>query len=147
MGATSIVIIVLGGCSGASNPAASANMALLGPNSSATKTAQAILFNLDHGDANVTSPPTPCSSVASGSIGTVTAPYEECPVATPEGHFVTFTAKSDPDGGITFTDIGPRTFLDECYSHVRNDWFVWMKADQDNPEEPCPSGWLFHGGP
>ncbi len=139
-------LIVLTGCSGG-NSLVSANVRLLAANSTATRTAQAILHKLNHGDLNMTVPNTPCSVVTSGSIGSLKAPYDECVTSTAEGHFVTFYTRADPHSGLSYTDRGAETFLDECYAPVRGDWFVWMQADLENPAHPCPGGWRFHGGP
>jgi hypothetical protein len=146
LGVASVGLIVLAGCSGG-NTLVSANVTLLASNSTATRTAQAILYKLNHGDLNMTVPNTPCSLVTSGDIGSLKAPYNECPVSTAEGHFVTFATKADPNSGLAYTDRGAETFLDECYALVRDDWFVWMKANLENPAQPCPGGWRFHGGP
>jgi len=145
-GVASLGLIVLAGCS-SGNSSVSANVTLLTSNSTATRTAQAILYKLNHGDLNMTVRATPCSVVTSGSIGSLKAPYDECPVSTAEGHFVTFSTTADPNSGLAYTDRGAETFLDECYAPVHGDWFVWMKADLENPAQPFPGGWRFHGGP
>ena len=119
-------LMTLAGCGG--NSLVSANMKLLAPNSAATDKAKAILFKLNHGELNMTVPLTPCSRVAAGSIGSLTAPYKECPISTPQGHFVTFTTTADPNSGLAYTDRGPATFPDECYAYVRGLWWSWMIA-------------------
>jgi hypothetical protein len=140
------LLVGLGGCSGV--PLLSASTASLGPHSAATRTAQSVLHRLNHGDLGATVPPQPCSSVASGRIGPLQAPYIVCPVSTPVGHFVNFTAKGGhPVYGISFTDRGPETFLDQCYRHLLGQWWEFRSADLSDPAAPCPSGWRFHGGP
>ena len=140
---------LLAGCS-RGMPVVSANVGALTAHSTATKTAQGILRDLNHGDLNMTVPTTRCSTVMSGNIGSLKAPYRECPVSTAEGHFVTFYSTTDPGTGLTYTDRGADTFLDQCYAHIRGAWFVWMKANLGNPARPCPAcpgDWRFQGGP
>lgn len=115
---------------------------------SATPRAQAVLFGLNHGNENETVPPHPCSYIATGSIGPLVAPYRQCAISTSEGHFVTFTAAgSMPSRGISYTDRGPETFLEECYKHLVGHWWMFVGADLSNPASPCPFGYQFHGGP
>lgn len=146
MGVASVGLIVLAGCSDA-NSLVTANVTLLTTNSTATRTAKAILHKLNHGDLKVTVSNTPCSLVTSGGIGSLKAPFDACPTSTAEGRFVTFSATADPDSGLAYTDRRAETFLDECYTPVSGDWFVWMKANLENPAQPCPGEWRFHGGP
>jgi hypothetical protein len=145
---TLALVVGLGGCSGSGVALLSASNAVLGPDSTATRTAQSILHNLNHGDLGATVPLQPCSSVASGHIGPLNAPYKICPISTAIGHFVNFIAVgSPPEYGISFTDRGPETFLDQCYRHLLGQWWEFRSADLSNPAAPCPSDWRFHGGP
>jgi hypothetical protein len=129
-------------------PALSGTEATLGPGSAATRTAQAILYRLNHGDLTAWDAPSPrCSLVTSGRIGPLDAPYEVCPVSAPPGHFVDFTATdTSTKYGLTYTDAGPATFEDECYRHLYGPWYEFRQADLSNPASPCSSGWRFHGG-
>lgn len=134
------VAFALEGCSG--------NASSLGPNSEATRTAKAILFRLNHGDLSLTVPAHPCRSVRFGSIGPLSAPYKICATSTAEGHFVNFIAiGKSPEQGISYTDRGPETFLDECYMHLTGKWWAFRAADLSNPVAPCSGPWQFHGGP
>ena len=136
----------LGGCSGV--PLLPASNSSLGPNSPATRMAQSILYRLNHGDSGATVPPQPCSSTTAGRIGPLSAPYRICPVSTPVGHFVNFTViGTSPEYGISYTDRGPETFLEQCYRHLVGQWWEFRSADLSNPQTPCPGGWRFHGGP
>jgi hypothetical protein len=121
----------------------------LGPSSAATRTAKAILHNLNHGDLSATALPAQrCATVRSGRIGPLKAPYRICPTSTAQGHFVNFVAVgASPEYGISFTDRGPETFLDECYVSLLGQWWEFRFADLSNPATPCPRGWRFHGGP
>lgn len=141
------MVLTLGGCSGGL-PILPASQESLGPHSAATQTAKAILYNLNHGNLSMTIPRQACTSVASGHIGPLTAPYNVCPVSTAEGHFVNFVAVgASPTYGISYTDRGSDTFLDECYVHLLGKWWEFRDADLSNPASPCPGGWRFHGGP
>lgn len=106
------------------------------------------MYNLNRGDSSATVPVRPCSVVTSGNIGPLDAPYKVCATSTPEGHFVNFTALGhSPEYGISFTEAGTATFLDECYRHLLGKWWEFRSADLSNPAAPCPSDWRFHGGP
>ena len=140
------VAIGLSGCSGV--PSLSASRASLGPDSAATMTAEFILENLNHGDLAATGFLHPCSSVGSGRIGPLNAPYKICAISTPEGHFVNFTEEgATPEYGMSFTDRGPLTFSDECYRHLLGRWWEFRSADLSNPKAPCSGDWRFEGGP
>ena len=131
-------------CSGGS----SGSIAALGPSSPTTQSAKAILFDLNHGDLNVTVPPQPCSTVKSGAVGPLQAPYKVCATSTAEGHFVEYIALTGSLlHGVSFTDRGPETFLDECYQHLIGQWWSWQAANLENPATPCTGAWHFHGGP
>src|ERR1700728_2826930 len=136
--------ILLSSCS-AGSPVSSNG---LGSSSAATRTAKAVLFKLNHGDLRTTVPLQPCSFISSGSIGPLKAPYKVCPISTAEGHFVDFIAVGrSPVQGISFTDRGPETFLDECYFHLIGRWHAFRAANLSNPAAPCDAPWHFHGGP
>lgn len=140
------IALGLAGCS-AGVPVLSVSDASLGPHSAATHTAEATLHNLSHGDLTATGAAS-CSTVRTGHIGPLAAPYSVCPRSTAEGHFVNFTAIGvSPKYGISFTDRGPETFLDECYVHLLGQWWEFRAANLSNPADPCPGGWTFHGGP
>lgn len=115
--------------------------------SSATARAKAILFGLNHGNLKVTVPPQPCTTFTEGSIGPLDAPYRACATSTAEGHFVTFTAAGVQARGMTYTDRGPETFLDECFRQLDGPWYMFTSGDLSNPANPCPIGYEFHGGP
>jgi len=110
------------------------------------KGAKAILFHLNHGDETVTVPIHPCKIVRSGTVGPLRAPYKVCSISTAEGHIVGYDAMNGKHG-VTYTDRGPETFLDQCYQHLTGRWWSWEAADLDNPAEPCSGPWHFHGGP
>jgi hypothetical protein len=135
-----VLAIILGGCS--------ASGSSLGPDSAPTRSTKAILFRLNHGDLGETVPVHPCRLVRSGGIGPLNAPYKVCAISTAEGHFVNFIAIGrTPEQGITYTDRGPATFLDECYMHITGRWWEFRAADLSNPSAPCSGPWHFHGGP
>jgi hypothetical protein len=110
---------------------------------SAAHRAQALLAQLkgEPGYAHGVAPAEPCTEVTTGSIGPLRAPYSECPVWTPEGHFVQF---STPRGGLTYTNVGAFTFEDQCYRHLVGWW--WMDAPETNGIGGCPFGYRFRGG-
>lgn len=139
------VAICAAACSGAS----SANpYPELGPTSPATEHARAILFDLNHGDLNATIPVPPCSVVKSGAVGPLLAPYKVCAVSTAEGHIVRYTALiGSPRHGVSYSDRGPESFLDECYQHLTGKWWEWQEANLEDPASPCTGSWHFHGGP
>lgn len=117
----------------------------------ATAQAQAALASLQvsaqaHGGV---APLQPCTLHGSGSIGPLDAPYLECAVWTPEGHFVTFrTSGSGPDRGIAFTNAGARTFPDACTRHLVGEWWMFTEAaDTDGDPGSCPIGYHYQGGP
>lgn len=120
--------------------------------SSATPRAGAIFSALTHGDVKRMVPSQLCADVQTGSIGPLDAPYRECAWSTVGGDHrgVTFT-KLDPSSkvrnGVSFTDLGPRTFLDECYRHLVGSWYMFTSADLAAPGSLCPFGYKFHGGP
>jgi hypothetical protein len=122
--------------------------ASLGPTSVATRGAERLLFKLNQGNLRETVQPRPCAFVASGRVGPLEAPYRVCATSTAEGHFVTLVAVGrSPVEGISFTDRGPETFLDECYRHLEGHWYAFRAADLSNPAAPCHGPWRFHGGP
>ena len=49
-----------------------------------------------------------------GVVGPIGAPYWQCSVSTPEGHFVIFTAGGLTGRGLGYTDVGAATFPDQC---------------------------------
>jgi hypothetical protein len=131
-------------CSGGSSHFDSA----LGPNSAATQGAKATLYHLNHGDLTATFAPHSCSDVTSGAIGPLQAPYRVCTISTAEGHIVSYGAMTGSTRhGISFTDRGSETFLDECYEHLTGQWWAWQAANLQNPARPCTGAWHFHGGP
>jgi hypothetical protein len=115
--------------------------------STATPRAKAFLFGLNHGNLNMTVPSQPCTTVTTGSIGPLNAPYRQCPISTAEGHVVTFLKLGESGKGISFTDRGPDTFLDICYRHLVGQWYMFTNGGLTNPSAPCPFGYQFHGGP
>lgn len=119
--------------------------------SDATAQARAALASLQpsalaHGGV---APLQPCTLHANGSIGPLDAPYLECAIWTPEGHFVTFRASgSGPARGIGFTDAGARTFPDACTRHLFGEWWMFTEsADTDGDPGSCPIGYQFQGAP
>lgn len=124
-----------------------ARMAL---DSSATQRAGAIFSEVNHADVELTMPNEPCTDITTGSIGPLDAPYRACTWSAGRDHGVTFT-KLDPSSkvsrGISFTDLGPPTFLDECYRHLVGPWYMFRSADLAGSSPLCPVGYEFHGGP
>ena len=119
--------------------------------SGATAQAQAALASLQpsaraHGGV---APLQPCTFHGTGRIGPLDAPYLECAIWTPEGHFVTFKASgSGPARGIGFTDAGARTFPDACTRHLFGEWWMFTEsADTDGDPGSCPIGYQFQGAP
>jgi hypothetical protein len=131
-------------CSGGSSNSDSA----LGPNSPTTQSAKATLYHLNHGDLKATFPSHSCSDVRSGAVGPLRAPYKVCAISTAEGHIVLYIAMSGSTmHGISFTDRGSGTFLDQCYKHLTGQWWAWQAANLNEPASPCTGAWHFHGGP
>lgn len=89
-------------------------------------------------------PAPPCTEHDRGNIGPLSAPYKECAIWTPEGHFVTFT--EGQSRGLGYTDAGAATFPDECVRHLEGEW--WMFVGSNDPSDPghCPIGYQFQGG-
>jgi hypothetical protein len=112
--------------------------------SSATQRAQSALLQLQHEPTNPRGTPLyACTKVETGSIGPLDAPYTECAVSNPQGHFVTYTVLGPgPASGVGYTDIGAATFPDECSRHLVGRW--WMFGP--DPDGGCPMGYQFHGG-
>ncbi len=86
----------------------------------------------------------PCSTRTTGSVGPIGAPYRQCAVSTPEGHFVIFTAAGRTGRGLGYTDIGAATFPDQCSRHLTGEW--WMFTEDSSGTGGCPIGYQFHGG-
>lgn len=113
--------------------------------SNATAQAQEALVRLDSGPrSSVGLPLHPCSTVVSGSVGGIDAPYRQCAVSTPQGHFVIFTAVGQRTRGLTYTDVGAGTFQDQCTHHLIGEW--WMFTGSTDGMGGCPIGYQFHGG-
>lgn len=113
--------------------------------SNATSQAQSALQHLASSPRNRYEVPLrPCSTIVTGSVGPIAAPYQECAVSTPEGHFVIFTSAELPDRGLGYTDIGAATFPDECSRHLTGEW--WMFTRDSSGTGGCPIGYQFHGG-
>jgi len=86
----------------------------------------------------------PCSTMTTGSVGPIDAPYRHCAVSTPEGHFVIFTSAGLTGRGLGYTDIGAATFPNECSRHLTGNW--WMFTADSSGTGGCPIGYQFHGG-
>jgi hypothetical protein len=116
--------------------------------SNATSQAQAALAPLRSAalDHQGVAPSRGCSSHTAGSIGPLNAPYEECPIWTPEGHFVTFAPVGLQGGGLGYTNAGASTFPDKCVRQLTGPWWMFTNADLDNPASPCHFGYTFQGG-
>lgn len=116
----------------------------------ATRSAAAVLFDLNHGDLARTVPPTPCRTVRTGSVGPLGAPYTACAVSTAEGHFVVYTALgSRPVRGLAYTDVGAATFPDGCTRHLAGRWWAFVGSTENEAlgiDGLCPFGYRFHGG-
>jgi len=113
--------------------------------SNATSQAQTALQQLASAPRNQYGVPLrPCSTMVTGSIGPIGAPYRQCPVSTPEGHFVIFTTAGLTGRGLGYTDVGAATFPDECSRHLTGEW--WMFTQDSSGAGGCPIGYQFHGG-
>jgi hypothetical protein len=119
--------------------------------SAATAQAQEAFSRLQHSPQNVhgTVPPQPCIVHASGSVGPLPAPYEECAVWTPEGHAVTFVATSPSvSGGLVYTDRPSAFLADQCERHLVGKWWMFAPSSDSNGDPgSCSFGYRFHGGP
>jgi hypothetical protein len=114
--------------------------------STATSQAQAALLRLTSSPRSQYGIPLhPCSTKYAGSVGPINAPYRECAVSTPEGHFVIFTFAGQNGRGLAYTDRGAATFLDECSRHLTGKWWMFTKSTSGTGD--CPIGYQFHGGP
>ena len=112
---------------------------------SATAQAQTALAQLNSSPRSKYGIPLhPCSTKVVGSVGPLRAPYRQCAVSTPEGHFVLYTSGTGTSRGIGFTDIGAATFPDACSRHLIGPW--WMFTAPTGGEGQCPVGYSFHGG-
>ncbi len=113
----------------------------------ATPAAERFLLQVEHGARHANGVPLrPCTTVPTGSIGPLAAPYQECGASSPEGHFVTYTAVAPGQThGLGYTDIGAATFADECSRHLTGRW--WMYVQDTSGIGNCPFGYRFHGGP
>jgi hypothetical protein len=113
---------------------------------SATPSAARALLQVQHGPLSPRGVPRyPCTMVRSGTIGPLDAPYEECAVSSPEGHFVTYTAVGPgPIRGVGYTDIGAAAFPDDCARQLTGRW--WMFVQDTSGIGNCPFGYRFHGG-
>jgi hypothetical protein len=112
----------------------------------ATNAAQALLARLSR-EASARGGPAvfPCEVVKTGAVGPLTAPYSECATSTGSGHFVTYNAlDARPMRGIGYTDVGGRTFPDECVRHLVAKW--WMYVGDASGIGNCPFGYHFVGG-
>jgi hypothetical protein len=112
----------------------------------ATPSAKSFLLQVQRGPHHANGVPVdPCTTVPTGSIGPLHAPYQECAVSSPEGHFVLFTAiGTGPVRGLGYTDGGAATFQDECSRHLVGQW--WMFVQESSGTGLCPFGYRFHGG-
>ena len=112
---------------------------------SATAQAQAALVQLNSSPRSKYGVPLhPCSMKVVGSVGPLGAPYRQCAVSTPEGHFVLYTSGTQTSRGLGYTDIGASTFPDACSRHLIGRW--WMFTGPKNGEGACPIGYSFQGG-
>jgi hypothetical protein len=84
----------------------------------ATQAAQLMLAQVGKTATHGVAPLQPCTDVTHGSIGSLQAPYSQCPEYTPEGHFV--------------------------YRHLVGQWWMFVG---DAASGSCPIGYQFHGGP
>ncbi|HLX88453.1 MAG TPA: hypothetical protein VKR22_08385 [Acidimicrobiales bacterium] len=122
--------------------------------SSSSSQVKQILGNLERGPKNVDGVPLdPCQVVRTGSIGPLSAPFDQCATSTYVGafgskrvNFVLFTLVGVRTQGLAYTNIGPATFEDECYRHLVGDWWAFNGGDPANPAGPCSLGYSFHGG-
>jgi hypothetical protein len=113
--------------------------------SNATSQAQTALQQLASSPRNQYGVPLrPCSTRTTGSVGPIGAPYRQCSVSTPEGHFVIFTAGGLTGRGLGYTDVGAATFPDQCSRHLTGEW--WMFTRDSSGTSGCPIGYQFHGG-
>jgi hypothetical protein len=112
----------------------------------ATPSAQRTLLQAQHAPINAGGVPyLPCSTVETGSIGPLPAPYRVCAISSPEGHFVIYTAVgTSPVRGVAYTDVGAATFPDECSRHLVGPWWMFVGGASGSG---CPFGYRFHGGP
>ena len=111
----------------------------------ATAQAQAALVQLNSSPHSKFGLPLhPCSMKVVGSVGPLEAPYRQCAVSTPEGHFVLYTSGTQTSRGLGYTDIGARTFPDACSRHLIGPW--WMFTGPKSGEGGCPIGYSFQGG-
>jgi len=119
--------------------------AAVASDTSATAQAQAALVQLNSSPRGKYGIPLhPCSMKVVGSVGPIAAPYRQCAVSTPEGHFVLYTSGTQTSRGLGYTDIGASTFPDACSRHLIGRW--WMFTGPKNGEGACPIGYSFHGG-
>lgn len=113
--------------------------------STATVQARDALLRIDSGRRSAAGIPLhPCTVTTTGSVGPLDAPYRQCAVSTPQGHFVTFTPPDQPTRGLAYTDQGAGTFPDECARHLIGEW--WMFTGSSDGMGGCPLGYQFHGG-
>jgi hypothetical protein len=119
--------------------------------SNATAQAQDVFNRLQHSPRNFhgTVAPQPCTVHTTGSVGPVSAPYEECAIWTPVGHEVSFVATGPTaKGGLAYTDRPAAFFADECERHLVGKWWMFAPStDSSGDPGSCYFGYRFHGGP
>lgn len=120
--------------------------------SSATTQAQQALTTAADGPKDAHGMPLhPCTTVTTGSVGPLAAPYQECATTPfPRRSAVMFSAV-DTDGrpsqrGIAYVLGGSAGwFADECSRHLEGPW--WEFTASQNALGDCPMGYTYHGGP
>jgi hypothetical protein len=114
--------------------------------SNASEQAEAALSQLEHSplDHQGVVPPSSCVEQTAGGVGPLSAPYRECAIWTPQGHFVTFTGKHSE--GLGFTNAGAATFPGKCVHHLVGQWWMFTGGSDPGWATGCPIGYQFEGG-
>jgi hypothetical protein len=112
----------------------------------ATPAAERALLQVQHGPLSPRGLPLhPCTTVETGSIGPLEAPYQECALSNPEIQVVRYSVTSAGGvRGLVYTDIGAAAFPDQCFRHLVGQWWMFVG---DASAIGCPWGYTFHGGP
>jgi hypothetical protein len=86
-----------------------------------------------------------CKEILEGGVGPQSAPYQQCATSSPQGTFVIFSTSGR---GLGYTNVGARSFPDECVRHITGEWWMFTQAsDDDGNPGSCPVGYVFDGGP
>lgn len=80
-----------------------------------------------------------CSTLSSGSVGPLQAPYRVCAFLEPRSDsFVEFLAPTSASRGILYSEATTPTFLDGCSRHLEDQWWAFVIIGNG---QSCPYGY------